>query len=294
MDEKIEFDFVWESKSFNEVEPKTLEIAKRLGELNLIYVEPKLDEKGNIVIRHPGLCRVEGFIDSFALGVNKEEPYWFKYTLHPDSSLTKICAGRTKEDSGVKCSMSSCPISCAGYLWYDTHRKVEESNVFCMSVGVKLKEKGSVLKYKVMNNEYEEAMCKIQYNDQAIECPEMVLAFWETFLEGEFLDVAKKSFVEQTQLEEGLFDETFEILAGDGLILKTENIYETLSKLIPVRSDEAKEKVSEEELNILQTFDGVRSVEEIKNAIGIEDKESFYNKILQLAKKKVVFWIGSK
>lgn len=123
MEEKelIDFKFEWAGKDYEKVAPNVIEMAKKLLELNLIKVKTELNENGNIVILHTGVCKKQGLVESLASGIVNEDIYSYTFSTTPKSSLNCICKGR--DDSKVNfCKMSACPIMVAGYLYYIKNR----------------------------------------------------------------------------------------------------------------------------------------------------------------------------
>jgi hypothetical protein len=115
---KSKFSFKWEPKDFKSISDKVLEIAQKLVEMKLIYVEPDLNEEQFIIIRHIGLCKRSGTIDSLACGMDKGDIYWNKFLINPTESIYCECNDRKKENPQAICTMQSCPIVVAGYLSY--------------------------------------------------------------------------------------------------------------------------------------------------------------------------------
>jgi len=77
MEEKelIDFKFEWTGKDYDKVAPNVIEMAKKLIELNLIRVKPELNEKGNVVILHTGVCKKQGLVESLSSGIVNENIY---------------------------------------------------------------------------------------------------------------------------------------------------------------------------------------------------------------------------
>lgn len=123
MEEKelIDFKFEWTGKDYEKVAPNVIEMAKKLIELNLIRVKPELNENGNVVILHTGVCKKQGLVESLSSGIVNENIYSYTFTTSPKSSVNCICKGR--EESKVNfCKMSACPILVAGYIYYLQNR----------------------------------------------------------------------------------------------------------------------------------------------------------------------------
>lgn len=123
MEEKelIDFKFEWTGKDYEKVAPNVIEMAKKLIELNLIRVEPELNENGNVVILHTGVCKKQGLVESLSSGIVNENIYSYTFRTSPKSSVNCICKGR--EESKVNfCKMSACPILVAGYIYYLQNR----------------------------------------------------------------------------------------------------------------------------------------------------------------------------
>ena len=119
--ELIDFKFEWIGKDYDKIAPNVIETAKKLIELNLIKVQPELNENGNIVILHTGVCKKQGLVESLSSGIVNENIYSYTFSTAPKSSLNCICKGR--DDSKVNfCKMSACPIMVAGYLYYLQNR----------------------------------------------------------------------------------------------------------------------------------------------------------------------------
>lgn len=119
--ELIDFKFEWIGKDYDKIAPNVIETAKKLIELNLIKVQPELNENGNIVILHTGVCKKQGLVESLSSGIVNENIYSYTFSTTPKSSLNCICKGR--DDSKVNfCKMAACPIMVAGYLYYLQNR----------------------------------------------------------------------------------------------------------------------------------------------------------------------------
>lgn len=123
MEEKklIDFKFEWTGKDYEKVAPNVIEMAKKLLELNLIKVKTELNENGNIVILHTGVCQKQGLVESLASGIVNEDIYSYSFFTTPKSSLNCICKGRDDSKANF-CKMSACPIMVAGYLYYIKNR----------------------------------------------------------------------------------------------------------------------------------------------------------------------------
>lgn len=126
--EKIDFKFEWTGKDYEKIAPNVIETAKKLLELNLIKVEPELNEDGNVVIRHTGVCKKAGMIDSISSGIIDENIYKYTFNNKPTVTLNCICKGRN-ESKWNYCNMSVCPILVAGYLYYLKYRDDSEKQV---------------------------------------------------------------------------------------------------------------------------------------------------------------------
>lgn len=124
----IDFKFEWAGKDYDKVAPNVKETAKKLVELNLIKVSQELDENGNIVILHTGVCKKQGLIESISSGIVNDDIYSFKFSTKPNSSLNTICKGREESKTNF-CKMTSCPIVLAGYLWYLKNRDDSEKQI---------------------------------------------------------------------------------------------------------------------------------------------------------------------
>lgn len=121
-DQGIDFQFDWHPKDLDKITDKVMTLSKKLVDMGLVYVEPELSDEDRIVIRHPGLCRKQGLIDSLARGIVKEKPYWCTFSVRTTGSINGVCANY-KTSTYSHCSMPSCPIWLAGYLWYLKHCK---------------------------------------------------------------------------------------------------------------------------------------------------------------------------
>ena len=75
--ELIDFKFEWIGKDYDKIAPNVIETAKKLIELNLIKVQPELNENGNIVILHTGVCKKQGLVESLSSGIVNENIYIF-------------------------------------------------------------------------------------------------------------------------------------------------------------------------------------------------------------------------
>ena len=130
MEEKklIKFNFNWEGKGFNEIAPNVMEAAKKLVELNLIRVEENLDDEGNVIIRHVGVCRTEGLVGCITSSLVEENIYSYRFRVKPYNTLANICAGK-KESKTTSCELPTCPIMVAGYLYYLENRDVEGQEI---------------------------------------------------------------------------------------------------------------------------------------------------------------------
>lgn len=126
--ELIDFKFEWKGKDYDKIAPNVVETAKKLLELKLIRVKSELNEKGNIIIEHTGVCRKQGLIESIATGIVNENIYSYKFSTSPEGSLNNICKGREESKSNF-CKMSACPIMIAGYLYYLKYRNDSKEQV---------------------------------------------------------------------------------------------------------------------------------------------------------------------
>jgi hypothetical protein len=122
---KTKFGFKWTPKDYKTISSKIIELAQKLVDLKLIYVEPDLTEEKFIVIRHIGLCKKSGTIDSLFAGLDKHDIYSNKFLISPTESIYCECNDRKKPESQAICTMQSCPIVVAGYLWYIQHNSEE-------------------------------------------------------------------------------------------------------------------------------------------------------------------------
>ena len=120
--ELIDFRFEWTGNGFNELAPNVKAMANKLVELNMIRVEQDLNEKGNIVVLHAGVCKKVGLVECLTKGMVNENIYNYRFNVRPYESLKTICEGRADSKFNY-CQMSSCPIMAAGYIWYLKHRK---------------------------------------------------------------------------------------------------------------------------------------------------------------------------
>jgi len=125
--EKIDFKFKWNPEDYDKIAPNVLNIAKKLLELNLVKVEPKLDEDGCIVIWHAGVCNRRGLVDMLSTGLVKNDIYWCKYRLSSKGSLDSTCASGQNSKRHY-CQASSCPIGIAGYLYYLKYKSDVDEN----------------------------------------------------------------------------------------------------------------------------------------------------------------------
>lgn len=127
-DTLIDFKFEWTGKDYEKIAPNVIGLAKQLVELKLIKVLPELDTNGNVVIKHTGVCKKQGLVESIANGLVDDNIYSYNFTTTPKGSLNCICKGR--DDSKVNfCKMSACPIMVAGYLYYLKYRDDSEKQV---------------------------------------------------------------------------------------------------------------------------------------------------------------------
>ena len=114
---KSYFSFVWEGKDFDTIDENVMKVAKKLLELKLITVDKSLNKDGQVVTRHPGLCRRKGLVQCIYRNENKNL-YDYTYSAKLQHSLKYICGSRDKDDAIVYCTLPSCPINLAGYLYY--------------------------------------------------------------------------------------------------------------------------------------------------------------------------------
>ena len=128
MEEKklVDFKFEWTGNGFNEIAPNVKDMANKLVELDMIRVEPDLDENGNIIVLHTGVCKKQGLVESLAKGMANDNIYTYKFMIRLHESLNNICKGRAESKINY-CQMSSCPIMVAGYIWYLKNRKENEN-----------------------------------------------------------------------------------------------------------------------------------------------------------------------
>ena len=124
----IDFKFDWTGKDYDRIAPNVKETAKKLVELNLVKVNKELDENGNIIILHTGVCKKQGLIESISRGIVNDNIYSFKFSTNPNSSLNTICKGRDESKTNF-CKMLSCPIVLAGYIWYLKNRNDSEKQI---------------------------------------------------------------------------------------------------------------------------------------------------------------------
>jgi len=66
---------------------------------------------------------------------------------------------------------------------------------------------------------------EIILKDRIVKLPVFYFGFWKSFKEneGEYVDIARKSFIEYTGLEEKIFNESIEILLSEGVLVATKN-----------------------------------------------------------------------
>ncbi|MBQ3413927.1 MAG: AAA family ATPase [Clostridia bacterium] len=155
--EKIEFSFEWTGNGFNEIAPNVKDMANKLVELNMIRVDKDLDENGNIVVLHAGVCKRQGLVESLARGMANENIYNYKFIIRLHESLNTICRGRAESKFNY-CEMPSCPIMVAGYIWYLKNRK-ETENQEVQEIGT------NVTDNDIYNRNYDE-LKKMQFDTE--------------------------------------------------------------------------------------------------------------------------------
>lgn len=121
--ELIDFDFEWNGVDYDEVPPVVMQAAKKLLDFNLVKVEPKLNEKNQIVIRHPGVCTSDNIIDNIQLGIANNDLFYFTFNTRPKIPIKNICKARAENDEYKHCNFPGCPVLVAGYIYYLEHRK---------------------------------------------------------------------------------------------------------------------------------------------------------------------------
>ncbi|MBR3891380.1 MAG: AAA family ATPase [Bacilli bacterium] len=124
----MKFNFNWKGKGFDKVPPNVIEVAKKLLELNLVKVEPDLDDSGSVVIRHCGVCKTQGLVESISVGLTNDTTHFYKFTSKLSYSIDGVCEGR-KDSKVVSCKMSTCPILVAGYLYYQANKDESDAEV---------------------------------------------------------------------------------------------------------------------------------------------------------------------
>ena len=123
----IKFNFNWTPADLDIVDENIKSLARKIAELGIVSVDEHLNEKGQVITRHPGLCRKAGVINHLASGIVEGGLFNCYYSIPPKGKMNYVCAGRNDANVNRGCKFNSCPIPVAGYYWYLANREISDN-----------------------------------------------------------------------------------------------------------------------------------------------------------------------
>jgi len=133
-------------------------------------------------------------------------------------------------------------------------------------------------------------MYHVKFNDKITNLPPIFFAFWDAFLEGGTYEEAKESFIEN-KLDTDIIDAFLPVFVEKGVIVEIDGKFSNMLNLIPMKNKSSKQGMCEIELELIEKVDGKKSISMIINN---QRKNDCLNAILNLVKKRQIYFIASK